>query len=174
MYLNIQRLSKPYKIYAMPEITLTTIIKAPIKRCFDLSRSIDLHLHTATKTKEEVIGGRRDGLINKGETVTWKAKHFGITQTLTSEISEMNSPFMFEDRMLEGTFKKIQHKHLFEEEGKVTIMKDVFIFESPFGIYGRLFNFLVLTNYMKRFLQERNQIIKRVAESEEWKKYLQE
>lgn len=158
----------------MPEIILTTIIKAPIKRCFDLARSIDLHLHTASQTNEEVIAGVRSGLINKGETVTWKATHFGITQTLTSEISEMNSPFMFEDRMLEGTFKKIQHQHLFEEESGKTIMKDVFVFESPFGIYGRFFNFLVLTNYMKRFLKERNQIIKRVAESEDWKKYLQE
>ena len=158
----------------MPEIILTTIIKAPIKRCFDLARSIDLHLHTASRTSEEVLAGVRGGLINKGETVTWKAKHFGITQTLTSEISEMNSPFMFEDKMLEGAFKKIQHRHLFEEESGKTIMKDVFVFESPFGIYGRLFNFLVLTNYLKRFLQERNQILKRVAESEEWKKYLQE
>lgn len=158
----------------MPEIILTTIIKAPIKRCFDLARSIDLHLHTAARTNEEVIAGIRTGLIKKGETVTWKAKHFGITQTLTSEISEMDSPFMFEDRMLEGTFKKINHQHLFEEEGKKTIMKDVFVFESPFGVYGKLFNILVLTNYMKRFLQERNQKIKAVAESEEWKKYLEE
>ncbi len=158
----------------MPEIIITTIINAPIKRCFDLARSIDLHQHTSARTNEEVIAGVRSGLINKGETVTWKAKHFGITQTLTSEISEMNSPFMFEDRMLEGAFKSIQHQHLFEEESGKTIMKDVFIFESPFGIYGRLFNFLVLTNYMKHFLQERNQTIKMIAETDEWKKYLRE
>lgn len=158
----------------MPEIIITTIIKAPIKRCFDLARSIDLHQHTSAKTNEEVIAGVRSGLINKGETVTWKAKHFGITQTLTSEISEMNSPFMFEDVMLEGAFKSIRHQHLFEEEHGKTIMKDVFVFESPFGIYGRLFNFLVLTNYMRRFLQKRNQTIKKIAESEEWRRYLRD
>ncbi len=158
----------------MPEIIITTIIKAPIKRCFDLARSIDLHQHTSAHTNEEVIAGVRTGLINKGERVTWKAKHFGITQTLTSEISEMNSPFMFEDRMLEGAFKKIRHQHLFEEEHGKTIMKDVFVFESPFGIYGKLFNFLVLTNYMKRFLQKRNQTIKKIAESEEWRRYLRD
>lgn len=158
----------------MPTIIITTIIKAPIKRCFDLARSIDLHQHTSEKTNEEAIAGVRTGLINKGETVTWKAKHFGITQILTSEISEMNSPFMFEDRMLSGTFKSIQHQHLFEDENGKTIMKDVFVFESPFGIYGRLFNFLVLTNYMKRFLKARNQMIKEIAETEEWKKYLRD
>lgn len=157
----------------MPKILIATIIKAPIKRCFDLARSIDVHLYSTARTNEEVIAGVRSGLINKGETVTWKAKHFGITQTLTSEISEMNSPFMFEDIMLEGAFKSIRHQHLFEDENGKTIMKDIFIFESPFGIYGRLFNFLVLTNYMKRFLKARNQRIKEIAETEEWKKYLQ-
>lgn len=157
----------------MPKIIIATIIKAPIKRCFDLARSIDVHLYSTARTNEEVIAGVRSGLINKGETVTWKAKHFGITQTLTSEISEMNSPFMFEDIMLEGAFKSIRHQHLFEDENGKTIMKDIFIFESPFGIYGRLFNFLVLTNYMKRFLKARNQRIKEIAETEEWKKYLQ-
>ncbi len=156
----------------MPKIIITTIIKAPILRCFDLTRSIDLHLQTSAHTHEEVIAGVRSGLINKGESVTWKATHFGITQTLSSEISEMDSPFMFEDSMLEGAFKSIQHQHWFEEENGKTIMKDIFIFESPFGIYGRLFNFLVLTNYMKRFLKKRNQTIKQVAETEEWRKFL--
>ncbi len=158
----------------MPVIELTTFINAPIERCFDLARSIDLHQDTASHTNETAIAGTTQGLINKGETVTWKARHFGITQTLTSEISEMNSPFMFEDRMLKGAFKKIQHKHLFEEKAGQTIMKDLFEFESPYGIIGALFNKLVLTNYMKRFLTERNQMIKRVAETEEWRKYLKD
>lgn len=156
----------------MPEIRLTTIIKAPVKRCFDLSRSIDLHLDTAAHTGEEVLTGVRTGLINKGETVTWKATHFGISQTLTSEISDMKSPFMFEDVMLDGAFKSLRHQHLFDEENGKTIMKDILVFESPFGIFGRLLNFIVLTNYMKRFLQKRNQIIKETAESDDWKKYL--
>ena len=91
-----------------------------------------------------------------------------------SEISEMNPPFLFEDRMLKGAFKKIQHKHLFEEKDGKTIMVDVFEFESPLGIFGKLFNQLVLTNYMYRFLEERNQQIKKVAETEDWKKYLKQ
>lgn len=53
-------------------------------------------------------------------------------------------------------------------------MIDVFEFESPLGILGKLFNELVLTNYMYRFLEERNQQIKKVAETEDWKKYLKQ
>ncbi len=158
----------------MPKIIITTVINAPIQRCFDLARSIDLHQHTSARTGEKAIAGTTTGLINKGETVTWKAKHFGITQKLMSVISEMNSPFMFEDRMLSGAFKKIQHLHLFEEKEEKTTMTDIFEFESPLGILGKLFNKLVLTMYMNRFLENRNQMIKRIAETNEWKKYLKQ
>jgi len=156
----------------MPVIHLTTIINAPIQRCFDLARSIDLHQHTSARTYEKAVAGTTSGLINKGETVTWNAKHFWINQALTSEISEMSPPFMFEDKMLRGAFKKIQHRHLFEEKDGQTIMTDVFEFESPLGTLGKLFNTFILTAYMKRFLEERNQMIKLVAETDEWKKYI--
>jgi len=39
-------------------------------------------------------------------------------------------------------------------------MKDKFYFESPLGIFGKLFNRLVLKQYMTRFLEERNKTIK--------------
>ena len=156
----------------MPVIRLTTSINAPVKRCFDLSRSIDLHQHTSRLTKEKAIAGVTQGLISKGETVTWKARHFGIMQTLTSEITEMEESRFFEDCMVKGAFKSIKHMHTFEQKGKQTIMKDVFEFESPFGILGAIFNRIILKNYMKRFLLERNQEIKRIAECEDWKKYL--
>ena len=156
----------------MPTIIKVLAINAPIQRCFDLARSIDLHQHTSAKTGEKAIAGTTKGLINKGETITWKAKHFGIVQTLTSVISEMDPPFMFEDCMLKGAFKKIQHQHLFEEKGGKTIMTDIFEFESPLGVLGKLFNKLVLTNYMNGFLEDRNQTIKKIAETEEWRKYL--
>lgn len=156
----------------MPVIHIITTINAPIERCFDLARSIDMHQHTSSRTNEKAIAGVTKGLINKGETVTWKAKHFGITQTLISEITQMEFPVLFEDCMLKGAFKKIKHLHTFEKRGTETIMTDVFEFESPLGFLGVLFNTLILTNYMKRFLQERNEEIKRVAESDEWKKYL--
>jgi hypothetical protein len=37
---------------------------------------------------------------------------------------------------------------------------------------GNLFNRLYLTGYMKRMIEDRNGIIKQVAESNQWKHYL--
>ena len=156
----------------MPVIELTTVINAPIERCFDLSRSVDVHLLSTAQTHEKAIAGVTKGLMNKGEQVTWRAKHFGIYQKLTTLILEMDTPVSFIDIQLKGAFKKLHHTHLYEQQGEQTIMKDIFVFESPMGILGKVINRLILTNYMKRFLIARNLRIKSVAESNEWQKYL--
>ena len=68
----------------MPILRLTTHIAAPIDRCFDLSRSIDLHMASTAHTEERAIAGVTTGLIGPGGEVTWRARHFGVWQELTS------------------------------------------------------------------------------------------
>lgn len=148
----------------MPTIQIETIIEADIETCFNLARSIDFHSLTTSKTKEKVVAGRLSGLIELNETVTWQAIHFGVKQKLTSKITALEYPFHFRDEQLKGAFKCIYHDHYFETKGTQTIMKDTFRFESPLGILGKVFNKVLLTNYMKRFLMERNQMIKEYAE----------
>lgn len=153
-------------------IYLTTRIHAPIQRCFDLSRSIDLHTVSTRKTNEKAIAGVTSGLIGFNQEVTWKAKHFGVYQKLTTRITAFHSPVFFEDKMVKGIFKKMEHKHFFEQEGDETVMRDEFIFEAPFGVVGTLVSKLLLIRYMKNFLIERNRIIKETAESDKWKQLL--
>ena len=150
----------------MSKLELSTLINAPVERVFDLSRSIDLHVESTKHTGEKAIAGRTSGLIGFGETVTWRAKHLGIWQTLSSKITEFDYPNHFTDEMVEGAFKSIKHKHLFYAVDGKTLMKDIFVFVSPFGILGKLANFLFLTSYMKRLLEERNGVIKEAAESD--------
>ncbi len=156
----------------MAVIELTTYINAPVARCFDLARSIDLHKLSTEGTQEEAIGGVTSGLIGKDQEVTWRAKHLGITQCLTSRITRFQYPFFFRDEMVRGAFKKITHDHTFKESGGITAMKDRFEFESPGGILGKIFNHLVLEKYLRRVLEKRNKIVKEVAEGEQWKTIL--
>ena len=156
----------------MPTILLETTIHAPITICFDLSRSLDLHMLSTSKTNEKAVDGRLSGLISLNETVTWRAKHFGIYQHLSVRITQMEKPFSFTDEMIKGAFKKMKHQHTFETFQNDTIMRDQFYFESPLGILGHLFNYLILTNYMRNFLIERNRVIKLVAENGDYKKYI--
>jgi ligand-binding SRPBCC domain-containing protein len=145
-------------------IELTTTINAPVQRCFDIARDIDVHVASTKHTGEQAIAGRTSGLIELGETVTWRAKHFGIWQNLTSIITDFNSPHFFADEMVAGAFKSFRHEHYFIGDDKQTVMRDVFIFESPFGLLGKLANWLFLKRYMTNLLVKRNLVIMEVAE----------
>jgi len=156
----------------MVKIYLETYIDAPIQRVFDLSRSIDAHIDAAGKTKEVPIGGVTSGLINLNETVTWSAVHFSVKQKLTVKIVEFESPHLFADQMIKGAFKSMYHKHKFLEHQEGTLMKDYFEFEAPLGFLGTIVEKLILKKYMTKFLLIRNEKLKSLAESDEWKEYL--
>lgn len=156
----------------MPRIELETKINAEQRIVFDLSRSIDLHKISTKHTNETAIAGKTTGLIGLNEWVTWRAKHLGVTQKLTSTITEFKHPNYFADEMLKGAFKSFKHEHYFEQSSKGTLMIDIFTYTSPFGLIGRLADKLFLKNYMKNLLSERNRIVKEFAETDKWKEIL--
>lgn len=156
----------------MPKIHLTSFIAAPIKRVFDLSRSISLHQISTASTNEKAIAGTMNGLINKNETVTWQAKHLFKTRQFTSKIIEMQSPDFFIDKMVKGDFVSFHHQHHFKAAENGTIMIDLISFESPYGVIGKIANSIFLTTYIKKFLIKRNAVIKDYAETQKWKPIL--
>ncbi|PWN67732.1 SRPBCC family protein [Chryseobacterium oncorhynchi] len=149
----------------MSRIYLETLINADIQCVFDWARNIDLHQESTSRTHEKAIAGRTSGFIEENETVTWKAKHLGVYQTLTTKIISMDKPSQFTDEMQKGAFKSLHHQHIFKKVDGKTLMIDIFEFESPLGIVGKLFNTIFLKNYLRNFLLERNKLIKNRAES---------
>ncbi|HTG56612.1 MAG TPA: SRPBCC family protein [Niabella sp.] len=149
----------------MPVIELETFIRADINTCFDLSRNIDLHTLSTAKTKEKAIAGRTSGLIEMNETVTWQATHFMVRQKFTSKITAFHRPFHFRDEQQKGPFRLFAHDHYFSETDTGTLMKDSLHFQSPAGLLGELVDRLILTRYLKRFLIERNDMIRHFAET---------
>ena len=156
----------------MPVIDITTQISAPMQRVFDLSRSVDLHATSTAHTGERAVAGVTSGLMSLGQEVTWRARHFGIWQRLTSRITAFDPPTHFRDSLVRGAFRRFDHDHFFSQQGEITVMRDVFDFQSPLGIFGRIADYLVLTGYLRHFLTIRNATIKEAAETEEWQRYL--
>jgi ligand-binding SRPBCC domain-containing protein len=154
-------------------IELKTRVLAPQKRCFDLARSIDLHVQSTSKTGERAVAGVMSGLIGFDEVVTWEARHFGVRQRFTSKITAFDPPRYFQDSMVRGAFKRFIHDHIFVEEGGSTLVTDRVDFAAPGGPFGRVLDRILLSSYLERFLRERNEIIKRVAESDDWREYLE-
>ena len=158
----------------MPRIEIETWIDAPVGRVFDLARSIDAHVASTVGTGERAIAGRTSGLIEAGETVTWEARHFGIRQKFEVKITTCERPLLFADVMVRGAFSSMRHIHRFEERGGRTRMHDEFHYTGPLGILGRVTERLFLTRYMRRFLVRRANILKRLAETDEWRHFLPE
>jgi ligand-binding SRPBCC domain-containing protein len=159
----------------MQVIELETRIAAPVERCFLLSLSIDLHKESTAQTSERAIAGVTRGVIGAGESVTWEARHFGFMLTHETLISEYERPHHFQDVMTRGMFRSFEHDHFFAglEDGS-TVMRDRLAFAAPFGPLGWIAEELVLRRYMARFLEQRNALIKQVAEgpNEIWSKYV--
>jgi ligand-binding SRPBCC domain-containing protein len=152
-----------------------TLIRAPIERCFDLARSVEVHLAGNIHCGEAAVaaGGVTSGLVGMSQRVTWRAKHFGVWQTLTSEITALDRPAYFQDVMLQGAFRFMRHDHYFRTaSGGQTEMRDVFGFAAPVPGVGLVIEALVLRRYMQALLRERNAAIREFAESEEWRKVL--
>ena len=150
----------------MPIIKHQIYIEAPIEKCFDLARNVEVHTQTTTKTNERAIAGITTGLLKLGDRVTWEATHFGIKQRLTAKITEMVIPIKFTDVMVKGAFHSFTHSHEFVECNSGTMMKDTFIYKAPFSIIGQLADKLFLEKYMMSFIISRANELKKIAEME--------
>jgi ligand-binding SRPBCC domain-containing protein len=146
-------------------ITVETWIDAPVERCFDAARDLDLHVRSMAHTNEVAVAGRTSGLIALGEEVTWRARHFGVVQHFTSRITAFDRPRSFQDSMQRGAFRSFVHDHFFHADGGRTKMVDVLIFSAPLGLFGRIAERLFLRRYLEKLLTARAATIKQAAES---------
>jgi hypothetical protein len=155
----------------------STFIAAPIDRVFDLSRSVEVHLLANVHDNEQAlaIGGVTTGLTGLGQRVTWRAKHFGFWHNLTSEVTAMEAPTYFQVTMVKGIFRSMVADHRLRSlPSGVTELKDIFAIAAPLPILGPMAEALFLRRYMMTLNRERNAVIKQLAESDDWQRYLPE
>jgi ligand-binding SRPBCC domain-containing protein len=149
----------------MPIVKVVTKIRAPIDACFDHARDIRLHTESTAGTNERAIAGVTAGLIGPGCEVTWEATHLMVRWRLSSRITAFERPFHFRDSQVTGPFQGFDHDHIFATVPGGTLMTDVFAFQSPYGLAGRLVDRLFLRSYMERFLRNRSEFLKAHAEN---------
>ena len=140
-------------------------IRAPIEVVFDLAVSIDLHVDSFAHTDERAVAGVTSGVIGLGEEVTWRGRHFGITWTMTSRVTELERPTRFTDEQVRGPFAHFRHEHVLSLSGDGTVMADRVSFAAPFGPIGWLVERLVLARYLRKLIVLRNDHLRRAAEA---------
>lgn len=130
-----------------------------------------MHKKSMESHDEKIIEGTMSGLMNPGDTVTWQAKHLFKERRLKVKVTGYKRPDFFVDEMVDGAFKSMKHEHYFKQIENGTIMIDQFHYEVK-GSLAKLVNKIYLEKYMTRLLTKRNEIIKQVAEGNQWKQYL--
>ncbi|MCI2956326.1 SRPBCC family protein [Agromyces atrinae] len=143
---------------------LTTHSTAPREALFDLSLDIDTHVASMAGTDERAVAGVTSGAIGLGESVTWRARHFGIVWNMTSTVTALDRPSRFVDEQTRGPFRSFRHEHLFIERGTGSTMIDRIEASAPLGPLGTLAERLALERHLRRLIAERNRVLVARAE----------
>ncbi len=155
----------------MYTVSDTIHINAPIDRCFLLSTSIDLVRRTLGMRP---MAGKTTGLIELNDLILWHGWKFGLPAMHQTLITKYQRPTFFQDSMKHGRFKRFQHDHEFTEIGGHTLLHDKVRFSLPMGLLGDVVAKQIMVPHIAGLVQRRFQLLKRVAESEEWREYLPE
>jgi hypothetical protein len=75
--------------------------------------------------------------------------------------------------MIKEAFSIMAHDHYFEGVNGMAQVKDSFELKAPLGVFGLIAEKVFLTRYMRCFLIERNLVLQSLAESDDWKRFLQ-
>ncbi|PZQ89851.1 MAG: cyclase [Leifsonia xyli] len=136
--------------------TFTLITECPSETAimFDISLDIDAHIASMSRSQERAISGVTAGRIGLGQSVTWRARHFGIWFTMTSKITALDRPHRFVDAQVQGPFRTFIHEHRFEDTPLGCRMTDTITVSSP--IFGMVAERLVLVPYLRRLIRQRN------------------
>ncbi len=148
----------------MPSLSIDVEIDAPIERCFDLIRSVDVHLDTGRVIQATVIDGRKTGLSELGDSTTWTANFFGARFKMTTVIKSMDYPKYCSDEMVKSLFNSFTHSYTLKEKDGKTVVKDEISFRSPLYPFGYIIDKFVLGPKIYNVQKHRISEIKRLAE----------
>lgn len=146
----------------------STLVHAPIERCFALSTNIALVQKELGMTP---VAGRTTGCVRGGDTVRWEGWQLGFPNYHLSLISEYDAPWHFQDRMLKGRFKTFAHDHRFRHVDGGVLFEDEVRFSLPLGWPGYLVGRFVMVPHIRKLLHGRFAMLKSIAEGETWREY---
>ena len=153
----------------MPKIHLTTFIKAPVERVFNLSRNLAVFKKAIHAGKEQILSDTSASCVGKGETLTFKAKHLGKLRVLTTKIVDLQLPELYKEEQVKGDLKSFSHLHHFKTTDNGTIMIDLVDFEGPTDFLGSIAGRFYIKDYIEELLKKKNSLIRDYAETDKWR-----
>lgn len=173
----------------------SAVIHAPIERIFALSTRVELVKETLGLNLVDtgVEGGIISGHITNNSRVVWRGWKFGLPtthHTLITGFQEPHTHFIrldhheitreafFQDTQERGRFAFFQHDHHFYEStdpvtgAPITELEDEVRFSLPFGPLGSIAASLLLAPHIRSLCRQRFARLKALAESEQWRQFI--
>lgn len=86
----------------------------------------------------------------------------GIPLRWKTKISKVEKPNRFADEQLKGPYKKWEHTHSFYEKDEGVLMKDLVVYELPFGPLGNLMHKLVVQKKVAQIFTYREEVLEKM------------
>ncbi|HYG04666.1 MAG TPA: SRPBCC family protein [Chryseosolibacter sp.] len=86
----------------------------------------------------------------------------GVTSDWMTEITHVHEPVYFVDDQVFGPYALWHHEHRFKEVAGGVEMTDEIHYAIPYGIIGRLANWLFVDNQVKKIFEYREEIIRNI------------
>lgn len=148
------------------------MIHAPLECCFLLSTSVEI---VERELGMHPVAGRTSGLVTDGDTIRWEGWQLGLPQFHVSRIELFQPPTFFRDRMIVGRFRSFEHDHsLSAQPNGQTLLSDELRFTMCWGWFGDLLGYCLLVPHNRRLMRRRFALLKQIAESDEWRRYLRD
>lgn len=147
------------------------LIHAPIERVFALSCSVAV---VQRELGMRPVAGRTTGLVTAGDIIRWEGMQLGFPNFHISLIAPetWNPPRFFQDRMISGRFRSFEHDHRLTETPEGTQLDDEVRFSMKLRWGGALTGRLILAPHIRGLMRRRFHLLKRLAETDEWRNYI--
>ena len=124
------------------------------------SRPENLDTITPDDLSFEIISDVKDKKMYPGMMILYKVSPFkGIKMNWCTEISHVRKPFYFVDEQRTGPYSIWHHEHHFEEVEDGILMTDILHYAVPFGLIGRIANYLVVDRKINHIFEHRKRIL---------------
>lgn len=98
--------------------------------------------------------------MKSGTIIDYYIKIFSLPIRWRTIITNYEYPSQFIDQQLKGPYSFWHHTHTFEETENGTIIKDQIRYVVPFGLLGRILNYLWIKRDLKNIFEYRKEKIK--------------
>ena len=156
----------------MHTLHLTTFIAQSAPIVFDLVRHVGVHRDAMAAYNQEAVAGTRFGLLESGDTITWRARHFFRERLIRLRVTELVASERLIQEQLMGPFQSFRHERHVKPCDNGSFLIDLVHYEWKHGQFGRIADRFYLRSYVERLLHIHIDAIRKAAEGSRWKTYL--